>query len=44
MAFAGISYTWTGTWNSKANPVEGKHQLFEFLTCDMHAVVAPVHP
>jgi putative SOS response-associated peptidase YedK len=44
MAFAGICCTWTGTRGSKANPVEGEHNLFGFLTCDANAVVGPVHP
>jgi len=43
-AFAGICCTWTGTRGTKANPVEGEHNLFGFLTCDANAVVAPIHP
>jgi putative SOS response-associated peptidase YedK len=43
-AFAGICCTWTGTRGTKANPVEGEHNLFGFLTCDANAVVGPIHP
>lgn len=43
-AFAGIWTPWTGTRGTKANPVEGRHELFGFLTCDPNAVVGPVHP
>jgi putative SOS response-associated peptidase YedK len=41
---AAICCTWTGTRGTKANPVEGEHNLFGFVTCDANAVVAPVHP
>ena len=34
-AFAGI---WT-----KSNPIEGKHHVYGFLTCEPNIVVAPVH-
>jgi putative SOS response-associated peptidase YedK len=30
--FAGIWTTWRGKRGTKANPVEGEHQLFGFLT------------
>jgi putative SOS response-associated peptidase YedK len=43
-AFAGICCTWTGTRGTKANPVEGEHNLYGFLTCDANAVVGPIHP
>jgi putative SOS response-associated peptidase YedK len=43
-AFAGICCTWTGIRGTKANPVEGEHKLFGFLTCDANAVVGPIHP
>ena len=36
--------TWHGKRGRKANPVEGEHQLFGFLTTDPNAEVAPVHP
>ena len=44
LAFAGIWTTWRGTSGTKANPVEGEHHLFGFLTTEANAVVAPVHP
>jgi putative SOS response-associated peptidase YedK len=33
-------------WRSrtKANPVEGRHLLYGFLTTEPNAVVAPIHP
>ena len=42
--FAGIWTTWTGRRGTKANPVEGKHTLFGFLTSDPNDVVGAVHP
>jgi putative SOS response-associated peptidase YedK len=42
--FAGIWTPWHGTRGTKANPVEGEHQLYGFLTCEPNAVVGPVHP
>lgn len=36
--------TWTGRRETKAEPVEGKHQLYSFLTCEPNAVVEPIHP
>lgn len=42
--FAGLWCTWTGTRGTKANPVEGEHQLYGFLTTEANAVVAPIHP
>ena len=44
LAFAGIWTTWRGTRGTKANPLEGEHHLFGFLTTEANAVVAPVHP
>jgi putative SOS response-associated peptidase YedK len=44
LAFAGIWTTWHGTRGTKANPVEGEHELFGFLTTVANAVVAPIHP
>jgi putative SOS response-associated peptidase YedK len=41
---AGIWTTWRGTRGTKANPVEGEHQLFGFLSTEANAVVAPIHP
>jgi putative SOS response-associated peptidase YedK len=43
-AFAGLWRPWTGTRGTKADPVEGEHHLFAFLTCAPNAVVGPVHP
>lgn len=43
-AFAGLGRPWTGTRGTKADPVEGEHHLFAFLTCEPNAVVAPIHP
>jgi putative SOS response-associated peptidase YedK len=42
--FAGIWTTWHGKRGTKANPVEGEHQLFGFLTTNANAEVAAVHP
>lgn len=43
-AFAGIWTAWHGTRGTKANPVDGEHQLFGFLTCDPNQIVGPIHP
>ena len=42
-AFAGVWTTWTGVRGTKANPVEGEHRLYGFLTTDANGVVRPVH-
>jgi putative SOS response-associated peptidase YedK len=42
--FAGIWTPWRGTRGTKANPVEGEHQLFGFLTTNANAEVGAVHP
>lgn len=42
--FAGVWTTWTGTRGTKAEPVEGKHQLYGFLTTDANVEVKPIHP
>jgi putative SOS response-associated peptidase YedK len=42
--FADIWTSWHGTRGTKANPVEGEHQLFGFLTTDANAEVEPIHP
>jgi putative SOS response-associated peptidase YedK len=39
--FAGIWTSWRGT---KANPVEGDHELFGFLTTEANAEVGAIHP
>lgn len=43
-AFAGLWRPWRGTRGTKADPAEGEHELFAFLTCEPNAVVAPIHP
>ena len=43
-AFAGIWTTWRGVRGTKANPIEGEHQVYGFLTTDANAVVKPIHP
>ena len=43
-AFAGIWTDWTGTRGTKADPVEGEHRLFGFLTTEANATVGAVHP
>ena len=43
-AFAGIWTTWTGTRGTKADPVEGEHKLYGFLTTEANATVGAVHP
>ena len=42
--FAGIWTTWHGKRGTKANPVEGQHELFGFLTTDANAEVSAIHP
>ena len=42
--FAGIWTTWHGLRGTKANPIEGEHQLFGFLTTDANAEVSAIHP
>lgn len=41
--FAGIWRGWQGTRGTKANPVEGNHMLFSFLTTEPNAEVGEVH-
>ena len=41
--FAGIWRPWTGTRGTKADPVEGEHKLFSFLTTDPNTIVKPIH-
>lgn len=43
-AFAGIWRSWTGKRGTKADPVEGEHKLFSFLTTEPNAIVGPIHP
>ncbi len=42
--FAGIWTAWHGTRGTKANPVEGEHQLFGFLTTEPNDVIGAIHP
>jgi putative SOS response-associated peptidase YedK len=42
-AFAGIWTPWTGIRGTKANPVEGDHRLFGFLTTEANDIVCPIH-
>jgi putative SOS response-associated peptidase YedK len=42
-SFAGIWTEWEGTRGTKANPIEGRHLVYGFLTCEPNAIVAPVH-
>ena len=42
--FAGVWTSWKGTRGTKANPVEGEHQLFGFLTTEANDVAAGHRP
>ncbi len=42
--FAGLWTIWHGRRGTKANPVEGAHQLFGFLTTEPNGVVRSIHP
>jgi putative SOS response-associated peptidase YedK len=44
VAFARIWTEWNDIRGTKANPVEGKHLLYGFLTTVPNGVVAPIHP
>jgi putative SOS response-associated peptidase YedK len=35
---------WRGVRGPKSAPVEGRHELFGFLTTEANAIVAPIHP
>lgn len=43
-AFAGLWTTWPGVRGPRANPIDGEHLLYGFLTTDANGVVGPVHP
>jgi putative SOS response-associated peptidase YedK len=43
-AFAGISRPWTGVRGTKAEPAEGEHLLYSFLTSEPNGVVEAIHP
>ena len=42
--FAGVWTVWHGARGTKANPIEGEHQLFGFLTTDANDEVGAIHP
>src|SRR6478735_7967986 len=42
--FAGLWTPWTGVRATKANPIEGEHTLFGFLTTEANDVVGAIHP
>lgn len=42
-AFAGIWCTWRGVRGTQARPIEGRHELFGFLTTEPNAEVQAVH-
>jgi putative SOS response-associated peptidase YedK len=41
--FAGIWRPWTGSRGTKSEPVEGRHLLYSFLTCESNDTVRPIH-
>ena len=41
---AGIWRLWIGVRRTKADPVEGKHLLYSFLTSEPNSAVGPIHP
>jgi putative SOS response-associated peptidase YedK len=43
-AFAGIWTTWNGRRGTRADPVEGEHNLYGFLTTDANSLVGAIHP
>ena len=43
-AFAGIWSNWRGIRGTKANPVDGNHQLYGFFTAEPNGIVGPIHP
>ena len=43
-AFAGIWTPWRGVRGTKANPIDGEHELYGFLTTEANGVVRPIHP
>lgn len=42
-ASAGIWTAWRGVRGTKANPVEGDHRLYGFLTTSPNGIVEPIH-
>jgi len=43
-AFAGLWTTWRGVRGTKADPEEGEHRLFAFLTVQPNQEVKEIHP
>jgi putative SOS response-associated peptidase YedK len=43
-ALAGLWTPWHTVRGPKSAPVEGKHELFDFLTTEANAIVAPIQP
>jgi putative SOS response-associated peptidase YedK len=43
-AFAGLWTRWRGVRGPKSASVDGRHELFGFLTTEANAVVEPIHP
>ncbi|SDR04222.1 Putative SOS response-associated peptidase YedK [Rhizobiales bacterium GAS113] len=42
--FAGLWTVWHGKRGTKANPIEGEHQLYGILTTEPNVEVAAIHP
>jgi putative SOS response-associated peptidase YedK len=42
-AFAGLWQSWSGPRGTKAEPIEGNHVLYTFLTTRANGIVGPVH-
>lgn len=42
--FAGLWCSWRGVRGTKANPEEGEHTLFGFLTTEANDIVGAIHP
>jgi putative SOS response-associated peptidase YedK len=42
--FGDISLRWFRGCGTKADPVEGEHLLYAFLTSEPNGVVGPIHP
>lgn len=42
--FAGVWTPWRGVRGTKAEPVDGEHRLFGFLTTEPNAEVGAIHP
>jgi putative SOS response-associated peptidase YedK len=42
--FAGLWTPWRGMRGPKSALIDGKHEVFGFLTTEANAIVAPIHP